>query len=292
MSALTKTVVLSNGLHMPIFGLGTSHLGGYSHSAVVYALKNCGYRHIDTAERYGTEDKLPLAIKESGIHREDIFLTSKLWPAHYGYEKTKAAFHNSLQKMQTDYLDLYLLHWPYCPLAEKDPKHTLHESWRALEDLYDEGKIKAIGVSNFLIPHLEDLLEECRIRPMVNQVEHHPYNNEKALFQFCKDNNIQYEGYCPLAKGRILNEPIVVEIAQQHNKTPAQVLIRWSLQDGIVTIPKSTKESRVLENCQVFDFTLSDSQMTTLHGLHTGLHASWDPYRPQDFMTHIAQMWD
>ncbi|XP_013403318.1 uncharacterized protein LOC106168704 [Lingula anatina] len=210
-------------------------------------------------------------MRESGIHREDIFLTSKLWPAHYGYEKTKAAFHNSLQKMQTDYLDLYLLHWPYCPLAEKDPKHTLHESWRALEDLYDEGKIKAIGVSNFLIPHLEDLLEECRIRPMVNQVEHHPYNNEKDLFQFCKDNNIQYEGYCPLAKGRILNEPIVVEIAQQHNKTPAQVLIRWSLQDGIVTIPKSTKESRVLENCQVFDFNLDSVAMAILDNLHCGL---------------------
>uniref|UniRef100_T1J1M3 NADP-dependent oxidoreductase domain-containing protein n=1 Tax=Strigamia maritima TaxID=126957 RepID=T1J1M3_STRMM len=300
-------VVLRNGVKMPIFGLvitcfslfrlGTSHDGGYNHEAVVYALKDCNYKLIDTAKRYGCEEMLQMAIKESKVSREEIFLTSKLWPSDYGFHSAQIACNGSMQRLGVDYLgmsikmyknencarcficfcffylfslDLYMLHWPHCPSIYPDPKALRQETWRALELMYDEGLLKSIGVSNFLPSHLEELEETASVLPHINQIEFHPYQNPVQVRKYCESSNIQLEGFCPLAKGRILNESPIVNIAKKMKKTPAQILIRWSLQNGVVTIPKSTKKHRIFENCQVFDFNLSHDDMQTLSLLHDG----------------------
>ncbi|XP_066298306.1 9,11-endoperoxide prostaglandin H2 reductase-like isoform X2 [Branchiostoma lanceolatum] len=274
----TECVVLSNGVKMPILGLGTSHHGGFSQSAVVYALRDCGIRLIDTAKRYGCEEKLGAAIKQSGVPREQIFVTTKLWPLDYGYESTKTAFKESCKRLGVDYLDLYLIHWPDCPRGKGQDNRTIRaDTWRALEDLYSKGLCKAIGVSNFLIPHLEQLIQDCTVVPHVNQVEYHPYQNPRDLIKFCQAHHIAVEGYCPLAKGCALNEPAITAIAAKYHKMPAQILIRWSIQSGVITIPKSTKEERIRENCQVFDLQLSKSDMECLNSLHADIHMTWDP---------------
>ncbi|KAK8406488.1 hypothetical protein O3P69_007260 [Scylla paramamosain] len=249
-----KHVVLSNNVKMPILGLGTSHDGGYSHEAVVYALKNCGYRHIDTAKRYGCERYIAQAVKASGVPREEIFLATKCWPTDYGTTTTKEALLGSCERLAVDYLDMYLMHWPEVSSGVKDRKQLLQETWRALEVLLDEERVRVIGVSNFLERHLEMILEECSVVPHVNQCEFHPFNNPKVLRQFCADRNIQFEGFSPLAKGLALRQPSVITIAGSHEKTPSQVLIRWSLQSNVPSIPKSTKLERVMDNSKVFDF--------------------------------------
>ncbi|XP_063846239.1 uncharacterized oxidoreductase ZK1290.5-like isoform X3 [Scylla paramamosain] len=190
-----KHVVLSNNVKMPILGLGTSHDGGYSHEAVVYALKNCGYRHIDTAKRYGCERYIAQAVKASGVPREEIFLATKCWPTDYGTTTTKEALLGSCERLAVDYLDMYLMHWPEVSSGVKDRKQLLQETWRALEVLLDEERVRVIGVSNFLERHLEMILEECSVVPHVNQCEFHPFNNPKVLRQFCADRNIQFEVY-------------------------------------------------------------------------------------------------
>ncbi|XP_050710945.1 uncharacterized oxidoreductase ZK1290.5-like isoform X3 [Eriocheir sinensis] len=272
-----KHVVLSNNVKVPILGLGTSHDGGYSHDAVVYALKNCGYRHVDTAKRYGCERYIAQAVKASDVPREEIFLATKCWPTDYGALTTKEAFKGSCQRLGVDYLDMYLLHWPEVRSGVKDRKQLLQETWRTLEVLLDEEQVRVIGVSNFLERHLEMILDECSVTPHVNQCEFHPFNNPKKLRQFCAERNIQFEGYCPLGNGQILSNPQIQEIADQHSRSPAQVLIRWNLQNRVVCIPKSTKEHRVKENFQVFDFVLPDSAMANLEILHNDIHVSWDP---------------
>ncbi|KAK4304390.1 hypothetical protein Pmani_023659 [Petrolisthes manimaculis] len=244
-----KHVLLYNNVKLPILGLGTSHDGGYSHDAVVFALQQCGYRHIDTAKRYGCETYIADAVKASGVPREDIFLATKCWPADYGGAKTREAFNGSCQRLGTDYLDMYMLHWPEVPSgAAGDKRQVLRDTWRALEVLLDEGRVRAIGVSNFLERHLDPLLEDCCVTPHLNQCEFHPFNNPKQLRNYCKDRSIQFEGYSPLAKGRILRQPQVLEVAQQLNKTPSQVLLRWSLQHNIPALPKSTKLNHIMEN--------------------------------------------
>lgn len=251
---------------------GTSHCGGYNHKAVVYALRDCHYRHIDTAKRYGCEEFLRAAIQESQVPRDDIFLATKLWPRDYGYQTTKQACLGSINRLGTDYLDMYMMHWPNCPMdMGNDPVQIREETWRAMEVLYDEGRCHAIGVSNFLVEHLSDLLDTCSVPPHVNQCEFHPYQNPAELRNFCAENGIQFEGYCPLANGKILGEEPVVRAAQALGKTAAQVLIRWSIQNAVVTIPKSTKEERVLENSQVFDFELSNDQMEILNELNQNM---------------------
>ncbi|CAL4086209.1 unnamed protein product, partial [Meganyctiphanes norvegica] len=265
-----KHVVLHNNVKMPILGLGTSHDGGYSHEAVIYALKDCGYRHIDTAKRYGCETFIAEDIKSSGVPREEIFLTTKCWPTDYG-SRTKEAFTGSCQRLDVDYLDLYLLHWPEVKSSERNKKETLLSTWRTLEMLLDEGRVRAIGVSNFLERHLEIILEECSIVPHVNQCEFHPYNNPKILRQFCSERKIQFEGYCPLGNGQIVGEPTVIEMSQRHSKSPAQILLRWNLQNKVICIPKSTKQHRVRENSEIFDFELSESDLEILDDMPQNL---------------------
>ncbi|XP_041660005.1 uncharacterized oxidoreductase ZK1290.5-like [Cheilinus undulatus] len=271
------TVPLSNGLQIPVLGLGTSHDGGYSHDAIMYALSECCIRHIDTAKRYGCEEKLGNAIRDSGIPSSDLWLTNKLWPGDYGYHEAKKACIDSCSRMGVEYFDLYLMHWPESLRPGCSNREMRAETWRALEELYKEGVCRAIGVSNFLVHHLEQLKEDCSVVPHVNQVEYHPFQQPNKLIDYCRQKGIVFEGFSPLAKGQALRDPTVLQIAEKYKRTPAQICIRWSIQNGVVTIPKSTKKKRIKENCDVFDFQLDDLDMVALGGLHDERHVTWDP---------------
>ncbi len=271
---LQDTTTLQNGVKMPWFGLGVFKVeeGPELVNAVKTAIKN-GYRNIDTAAIYENETGVGEGIKEgmkaAGISRNELFITSKVWNADLGFESTLKAFQTSLNKLDLDYLDLYLIHWP---VAEK-----YKDAWRALETLYKAGKVKAIGVSNFQIHHLEDLLKVAEIKPMINQVELHPRLTQKELLSYCLKNNIQLEAWSPLMQGQILELPELKKIAEKYNKTVAQIILRWDLQNGIVVIPKSTKEHRIIENADVFDFTLSDVDMAAIDALDQHHRVGPDP---------------
>ncbi|XP_064476393.1 uncharacterized oxidoreductase ZK1290.5-like [Ornithodoros turicata] len=270
-TANARTICLRNGVSMPILGLGTSHSGGYSHSTVVYALEECGYRMIDTAKRYGCESFLCEAIRESGVPREQLFLMTKLWPRDYGTLTAREAFRGSLQRLGIEYIDLFMMHWPECPSTCQDRQQTLDDTWRELELLYDEGLCGAIGVSNYEVADLESLLENCSVVPHANQVEFHPYHCPRDLLQFCREEKIQFQGYSPLGKGNLIGDPVVLKVAEKCGRTPAQVLIRWSIQNEVIAIPKSTKKYRVQENSEVFDFELSPEDMARLNSLDRGI---------------------
>jgi methylglyoxal/glyoxal reductase len=261
---------LSNGVKMPYLGLGTylSKEGNEVIDAVKYALE-AGYRHIDTAAIYGNETGVGKAIKESDIPRSEIFITTKVWNSKQGYETTLKAFENSLHALGLDYLDLYLIHWP--------TQGKYKETWRALEKLYRDGVVKAIGVSNFHVHHLEDLLTSAEIIPMANQVEYHPYLLQKPLTDFCTKHKIQYESWSPLMQGNITKVELIKNVAQKYQKTEAQIVIRWNLQNGVVVIPKSVKKERIISNAQVFDFVLTDEEMKAINGLDRTHRFGADP---------------
>ena len=271
---LQDTATLHNGVKMPWFGLGVFKVeeGPELVNAVKTAIKH-GYRSIDTAAIYenevGVGQGIREAIQEANISREDLFVTSKVWNSDLGYESTIAAYEASLNKLGLEYLDLYLIHWP---VAGK-----YKEAWKALESLYKEGRVKAIGVSNFHIHHLEDLMEDAEIKPMVNQVEYHPRLTQKELQAFCRKHGIQLEAWSPLMQGQLLDNEILKEIANKYNKSVAQVILRWDLQNGVVTIPKSTKEHRIIENASVFDFQLTEEDMERIDGLNQNHRVGPDP---------------
>ncbi|XP_022611006.1 uncharacterized protein LOC111229106 isoform X2 [Seriola dumerili] len=243
----------------------------------MYALTECGVRHIDTAKRYSCEEKLGKAIRESGVVRSDLWLTNKLWPGDYTYKAAKKACLDSCSLMGVEYFDLYLMHWPESSHPHCSNREMRADTWRALEELYKEGVCCAIGVSNFLIHHLEQLKEDSSVIPHVNQVEYHPFQQPNHLMEYCRQEGIVFEGYSPLAKGQVLSNPTVLQIAEKHRRTPAQICIRWSIQNGVVTIPKSIKKKRIQENCQVFGFQLEGADMAALGRLHDGRHVTWDP---------------
>ncbi len=271
---LQDTTTLHNGVKMPWFGIGVFKVeeGPELVNAVKTAIKN-GYRSVDTAAIYENEEGVGTGIKEgleeAQISREELFVTSKVWNEDLGYESTLAAYENSLQKLGLEYLDLYLIHWPV--------EGKFKEAWRALETLYKEGQLKAIGVSNFQIHHLEELMKDAEIKPMINQVEYHPRLSQKDLHEFCKRNGIQLEAWSPLMQGQLLDNDILHEIARKHNKSVAQIILRWDLQNGVVTIPKSTKEHRIIENANVFDFELTNEELEVIHGLNQNLRVGPDP---------------
>ncbi|MDN9009391.1 aldo/keto reductase [Brevibacillus laterosporus] len=271
---LQDTTTLHNGTKMPWFGIGVFKVeeGSELVAAVKSAIKH-GYRSIDTAAIYGNETSVGQAIREgiqeANISREDLFVTSKVWNADLGYEATLAAFETSLNKLGLEYLDLYLIHWPV--------KGKYKDAWRALEKLYKDGRVKAIGVSNFQIHHLEDLMGKAEIKPMINQVEFHPYLTQKELITFCRTHDIQMEAWSPLMQGQLLDNPVLQEIADKHGKTVAQVILRWDLQHGVVTIPKSTKEHRIVENASVFDFELTQEEMDRIDALNQNHRVGPDP---------------
>jgi diketogulonate reductase-like aldo/keto reductase len=269
---LQSTTTLHNGVKMPWLGLGVFKVkdGEEVVSSVKTALE-AGYRSIDTAAIYGNEDGVGKAINESDVPREELFITTKVWNADQGYESTLAAFDKSMEKLGLDYLDLYLIHWAAPALGK------YLETWKALEKLYKDGRIRAIGVSNFKIHHLEDIIANCEIKPMVNQVEYHPRFNQKELHEYCKKNEIQLEAWSPLMQGGLLDEPTLIEIANKYNKSTAQIIIRWDLQTEVVTIPKSTKPHRIAENADVFDFELSQEDMNKINTLNQDNRMFADP---------------
>lgn len=271
---LQDTTALHNGVNMPWLGLGVFQVE--EGSELIQAIKSAiahGYRSIDTAAIYQNETGVGQAIKEAlqdnNLSREELFVTSKVWTADMGYEETIAAYETSLAKLGLEYLDLYLIHWPV--------KGKYKETWRALETLYKEGRVKAIGVSNFQIHHLEDVMKDAEIKPMVNQVELHPYLSQQALLSFCKEQGIQLEAWSPLMQGQLLDQPVLKQIAAKYGKSVAQVIIRWDLQRGIITIPKSTKEHRIIENVDVFDFQLTEEDMTLINSLNQDQRVGPDP---------------
>lgn len=274
MKNLQDTTTLHNGVKMPWFGLGVFKVeeGPELINAVKFAIKH-GYRSIDTAAIYENEEGVGQAIhealKETNISREDLFITSKVWNSDLGYESTLAAYETSLKKLGLDYLDLYLIHWPV--------EGKYKEAWRALETLYKEGKVKAIGVSNFQVHHLEDLLKDAEIKPMINQVEYHPRLTQEKVKAFCQQHNIQMEAWSPLMQGQLLDNPVLQTIADNHGKSIAQVILRWDLQNGVVTIPKSTKEHRIVENAAIFDFELTAEEMQQINELNENHRVGPDP---------------
>jgi len=274
MKNLQDTVTLHNGVKMPGFGLGVFKVeeGPELVNAVKVAIKN-GYRSIDTAAIYGNEEGVGQGIreglKEAGISRENVFVTSKVWNADLGYDATIAAYETSLKKLGLDYLDLYLIHWPV--------EGKYKEAWRALETLYKEGKVKAIGVSNFQVHHLKDLMEVAEIKPVINQVEYHPRLTQKELQAFCEKHHIHLEAWSPLMQGELLDNEVLTEIANKHNKSVAQIILRWDVQNGIITIPKSTKEHRIVENASIFDFELTKEEIERIDELNQNHRVGPDP---------------
>lgn len=268
--SLQDTTTLHNGVEMPWFGLGVFKVkeGQEVIDAVKAAIKH-GYKSIDTAAIYQNEEGVGQAIKESGIAREELFVTSKVWNSDQGYETTLQAYETSLKKLGLDYLDLYLIHWP--------GKDKYIDTWRALEKLYRDGRVRAIGVSNFHVHHLENLMKNSEIKPMVNQVEYHPHLAQEELRAFCKKEGIQLEAWSPLKQGQLLSDPTINEIAEKYNKSAAQIILRWDLQTEVVTIPKSIKEHRIQENADIFEFELSQEDMTKISGLNKNERVGSDP---------------
>jgi methylglyoxal/glyoxal reductase len=257
---------LNNGVEIPRLGLGVyqSPPGKTTRRAVKYALE-IGYRHIDTAQLYGNEADIGDALRESGIKREQVFITTKVWNSYQGYDSTLQACEQSLRRLRLQYVDLYLIHWPVQGMSL--------DTWRAMVNLLRSGKARAVGVSNYTIELLQEILQNSDVVvPAVNQVEFHPFLYQKHLLSFCEKNGIQLEAYSPLTRGYRLNDPTILAVAKKYgNKTPAQVLIRWSLQHGLVVIPKSIHENRIRENSQVFDFQLGPEDMKLLDSLNENL---------------------
>ncbi len=269
--SLADSTTLHNGVNMPWLGLGVykAAAGREVEQAVLSALHH-GYRSIDTAKLYANEESVGKALQESGVPREEIFVTTKVWNSEQGYASTLQAFEESRAKLDLEYLDLYLIHWPV--------KGKYKDTWRALEKLYHDGKVRAIGVSNFQVHHLEDLMQTAEIMPMVNQVEFHPRLTQVQLRDYCTQKGIQLEAWSPLMRGKeLLDHPTVLGIANHHQKTSAQVLIRWDLQHHVVTIPKSVHDHRIKENAEIFDFTLTNGEMAQLDQLNTDQRVGPDP---------------
>lgn len=265
-------VELRNGIDMPNIGFGTSLIEGEECISNIRQALQAGYRHIDTASVYKNESYIGKAIKESNLPREEIFVTSKVWKDSMGYENTIKSFNNSLQDLGLEYIDLFLIHWP----RNNDEKLNI-DTWKALEDLYKQKKVRAIGLSNFLKHHLEIILNNCEIVPMVDQLEFHPGLTRKETLEFCKENDIVVEAWAPLGKGKMLQNEDLVRIANKYNKSVAQICIKWCLQNGVVPLPKTTNWNRMLENKDVFDFTISDEDMNFINNMEFFAGSDMDP---------------
>ena len=260
---------LANGVDIPSIGFGTYKLG--EEQEVIDKVKlalNLGYRQIDTASFYGNEEGVGKGIAESGIDRKDIFLVTKLWNDDHGYEETINAFNKSIKKLGVDYLDLYLIHWP---------NKLNSETWRAFEDLYKEGKVRAIGVCNFKIGHLDELKKIAKIMPMVNQIEIHPCKTQKDIIEYCTENNIQVVAWGPIMRGKIFSLPLMLDLVEKHNKSIAQITLRWHIQNGVIPIPKSSNEERIKANIDIFDFNLSNEDMKKIDSLNSNEDVSGVP---------------
>lgn len=281
MKSLNDYYVLRNGVHIPCVGFGTflTPDGETAVNAVKEAVK-VGYRHIDTAAIYKNEQSVGLAVKECGIPRDQLFITSKLWNSEQGYDSTIRAFNNTMSDLQLKYLDLYLIHWPIAKGHDDDWMKMNRDTWRAMERLYQDGRIRAIGVSNFKPHHLNALLDACVIMPMVDQIEIHPGLNQNVTVTFCKEHDILVESWGPLSQGRLFESAELNALAAKYHKTVAQVCLRWHLQRGLLPLPKSVTPSRIVENTQLFDFELSSEDMQFISDIKdTGAGPDPDKFR-------------
>lgn len=276
-----KYITLSNGVEMPVLGYGVYQVTKEECERCVLDALKAGYRSIDTAQAYFNEEEVGEAITKSGVPREDIFLTSKVWINNYGYDNCRKSVEESLTKLQTDYLDLMLLHQPFS---------DYYGAWRALEDLYEEGKIRAIGISNFYPDRMIDIASFARIRPMVNQVELHPYHQQATAKQYMDKYHVQAEAWAPFGEGRggLFDDPVLREIGEKYDKSTAQVMLRWHIQRGVVVIPKTTHYERMVENFNVFDFELTDPDMEKISALdkrESAFFSHYDPATVEWFVT-------
>ncbi len=266
--SLTSTIALNNGVSVPVLGLGTFKVPNELVYSVVRQAIEIGYRHIDTAAYYANEEGVGRAIRESGVPREEIFVTTKLWSTDHGRKEALAAFDRSLKLLGLEYVDLYLVHWPRGERAE---------TWKAMERLLEEGKARAIGVSNYTVRHLEETIGRSYVVPAVDQVEFSPFLYQKELLSYCRTKGVVLEAYSPLTRGRKLNDPRLLELAEKYERSPAQMMIRWVLQKGMVAIPKSVHRERLVENAGALDFTISLADEAVMDTFNEGLHTTWNP---------------
>ncbi len=268
---INSTVLLDNGVEIPILGLGTyqSGKGNETQNAVRYALE-LGYRHFDTAAIYGNESDIGIALKDSKVDFNDIFVTTKVWNTDQGYESTLKALDTSLTNLGMDYVDLYLVHWPL-------PEKRL-DTWKAMIKIYEMGKARSIGISNYTEKHIDELLKDSPIVPVINQVEMTPYLYQKKLAEHCLNNRIQIESYSPFAQGKKINEPKLVALAQKYDRTPGQMLVKWSLEHNFIVLPKSVTPSRIKENADVFDFNITKEDLDYMDTWNEDFRVAWNPY--------------
>ncbi|HDW0901238.1 TPA: aldo/keto reductase [Staphylococcus aureus] len=269
---LNEIQILNNGYPMPSVGLGVYKISDEDMTKVVNAAIDAGYRAFDTAYFYDNEASLGRALKDNGVDREGLFITTKLWNDYQGYEKTFEYFNKSIENLQTNYLDLFLIHWP----CEADGLFL--ETYKAMEELYEQGKVKAIGVCNFNVHHLEKLMAQSSIKPMVNQIEVHPYFNQQELQEFCDRHDIKVTAWMPLMRNRgLLDDPVIVKIAEKYHKTPAQVVLRWHLAHNRIIIPKSQTPKRIQENIDILDFNLELTEVAEIDALNRNARQGKDP---------------
>ncbi|HFQ1614952.1 TPA: aldo/keto reductase [Staphylococcus aureus] len=269
---LNEIQILNNGYPMPSVGLGVYKISDEDMTKVVNAAIDAGYRAFDTAYFYDNEASLGRALKDNGVDREDLFITTKLWNDYQSYEKTFEYFNKSIENLQTDYLDLFLIHWP----CEADGLFL--ETYKAMEELYEQGKVKAIGVCNFNVHHLEKLMAQSSIKPMVNQIEVHPYFNQQELQEFCDRHDIKVTAWMPLMRNRgLLDDPVIVKIAEKYHKTPAQVVLRWHLAHNRIIIPKSQTPKRIQENIDILDFNLELTEVAEIDALNRNARQGKNP---------------
>ncbi len=266
--SLSSTITLNNGVKIPALGLGVFKVPDKQVYEVVSNALEIGYRHIDTAAYYQNERGVGRAIRDSGLAREEVFVTTKLWYADNGYKEALTACDRSLEALGMDHVDLYLVHWP---------RGNRLEAWRAMERILDEGKARAVGVSNYLVRHLDETISRSPVVPAVDQVEFSPFLYQKDLLSYCRDRGIVLEAYSPLTRGKRLDDPGLVAMAREYGKTPAQMLIRWVLQKGMVAIPKSVHPERMRENASVFDFEITAEDEATMDAFNEDLHTTWNP---------------
>lgn len=267
-----ENYILSNNVKIPQIGFGTSLIVGQECIENIKDALKAGYRHIDTASVYKNEKEIGQAIRESGIPRKEIFITSKVWKDSMGYENTIKSFNQTIKDLNVEYIDLFLIHWP----CNKDKQINI-DTWKALEELYEQGKVKAIGLSNFLKHHLQIILDNCKVKPMVDQIEYHPGLTRPETVEFCKKNNILVEAWAPLGKGKMLTNPELTEIANKYNKSVAQLCIRWCVQNEILPLPKSSNIERMKQNLDIFDFTISKEDMEFIDNMEFFAGSDMDP---------------
>ena len=269
--------ILNNGVEIPAVAFGTYKAADGKSADVIRTAIEAGYRYFDTASFYGTETYLAEAVRESGISRDEIFIASKLWKTEMGYDNVKKAFGRTLENLETDYLDLYLIHWPLPEPGYKEWKQLDKETWRAMEELYQEGKIRAIGLSNFLPHHIENILEDCTVRPAVDQIEYHPGYSQEAAVQYCKERDILVQAWSPIGRQRVLTEGLVQELAEKYGVSPARICLKFAVQRGIIPLPKSSSMERMKDNLDLYSFEMEQEDIWRLA---TMPQAGWSGEHP------------